>query len=389
MISRTACAGPGKWQGSVRRFAAWRLLLHDRSTTAGSVLGVVAIIFLVGQQLAVLFGLFSLMSALVDHSGADIWVVTRDTRDVNSTGSLPVRYVDRLSGLPDIEWVEPLVSGGGSFKRADGKFQPVQIIGLARPRMAGGPWRFAAGGLNALFDYDGGTVDKLDLKVLGYPDLSQVVEVNGRRLRINALTRGIRGFSGTLLFTNEDKAREITGTPRTRCSNILVKVKPGRSIAGVIGQIRAILPEAEPIAAPELARNTRLFYVTDTGIGSSFGFSTLIGALVGVVIIMLTMYTTVLNHQRDYAVLRALGARRHDILVIVLFQSLFVGLIGILIGFLLMAGFLAGVRDTRLPAYMPLWLPPIHAAATLLLCVLGSLLAIRRANRIEPASAFR
>ena len=190
-------------------------------------------------------------------------------------------------------------------------------------------------------------------------------------------------------YTNEDKAREITGTPRTRCSNILVKVKPGRSIAGVIGQIRAILPEAEPIAAPELARNTRLFYVTDTGIGSSFGFSTLIGALVGVVIIMLTMYTTVLNHQRDYAVLRALGARRHDILVIVLFQSLFVGLIGILIGFLLMAGFLAGVRDTRLPAYMPLWLPPIHAAATLLLCVLGSLLAIRRANRIEPASAFR
>jgi hypothetical protein len=37
------------------------MLLHDRSTTAGSLLGVIAIVFLVGQQLSVLFGLFTFM----------------------------------------------------------------------------------------------------------------------------------------------------------------------------------------------------------------------------------------------------------------------------------------------------------------------------------------
>jgi ABC-type lipoprotein release transport system permease subunit len=36
-----------------------------------------------------------------------------------------------------------------------------------------------------------------------------------------------------------------------------------------------------------------------------------------------------------------------------------------------------------------LWLPPAHALLTFFLCFLGSVLALRRALKIEPASAFR
>ena len=84
----------------MRSLAALKMLLHDRSTTAGAVLGVVAIVFLVGQQLSVLFGLFNYMTVLVDHSGADIWVCTQSIQNINGAGFMPVRYVDRISGLP-------------------------------------------------------------------------------------------------------------------------------------------------------------------------------------------------------------------------------------------------------------------------------------------------
>jgi ABC-type phosphate/phosphonate transport system ATPase subunit len=40
-------------------------------------------------------------------------------------------------------------------------------------------------------------------------------------------------------------------------------------------------------------------------------------------------------------------------------------------------------------ANLPLWLPPAHALFTFVLCFLGSVLALRRALKIEPASAFR
>jgi putative ABC transport system permease protein len=373
----------------VRRRAALKLLLHDRSTTAGAILGVIAIVFLVGQQYSVLFGLFNFMSAIVDYSGADIWVCSANTDNINASGSLPVRYIDRIKGLADVEWAEPFLSGGGSFKRSDGKFQPVQVVGLARPTMRGGPWRFSQGSLEVLLDYDGVTVDSLDLNNLGYPRVGDIIEVSERRVNIAGITRNVRGFAGTLVYTNIRKAREITGIPPERCSFIIVKVKEGVSLEGLAAEVRRLLPRTEVISSRELARNTRLYYVTSTGIGSSFGFAVLVGALVGIVIVTLTMYTAVLNRQKDFAMLRAIGARRRDIAVIVVYQTLIISLGGMFLGFLLLAGFLARVRDSQLPTGMIPWVPAVHAALTLLFSFAGALVAMRRAVRVEPASVFR
>jgi putative ABC transport system permease protein len=373
----------------MRRLLAIKLLIHDRSTTAGSVLGVVAIVFLVGQQLAIFFGLINWMATLVDHSGCDVWICTRDTDNVDAVGSLPIGYVDRVMGLHEVEWAEPVISSGGVLKRKDGKYQPVLIVGLARPRLAGGPWHMSRGDLDVLLDYEGTTVDQLDLSTLGEPTLHDVTEISNRRVRIAGFTKNVRGFQGTIVFTNLNKAREITRLPPDRCSNILVKFKPAVDETMAIRSLRTILSKADVIPTERLAAQTRIYYITQTGIGASFGFTTLIGSLVGVVIITLTMYTNILNRQKDFAVLRAIGARRQDIIVIVLYQAFFISIVGIVIGFFLLAMFLSGTRDSNLPSYMYPIVPPIHMIFTIVLCMLASLLAMRRAVRIDPASAFR
>jgi putative ABC transport system permease protein len=373
----------------MRRIAALKMLLHDRSTTAGSLLGVVAIVFLVGQQLTVLFGLFTFMSVLPDHSGADIWICSKNTENVNATGSIPLRFIDRISGLNGIEWVEPVVFASGTFKREDGQYQVVQVVGVRTPRLALGPWRFYKGSPHVLFDYEGITVDRLDLKILGYPTLHQFYEINNTRVRISGITQSIRGFTGTMVFTNMVKAKEIVNFSPGRCSAILIKVKPGTDLTLMMATLKSLVPRAEVISASDLSNKTRTYYIRNTGIGGSFGFSTLVGALVGIVIITLTMYTGVLHREKEFAVLRALGARKRDILIIVLSQSLMIGIVGILIGFLLLAFFLYGTHDSRLPSYMPRVVPFYHAFSTLILCLVGSLLAMRKAIRIDPASVFR
>jgi putative ABC transport system permease protein len=350
---------------------------------------VVAIIFLVGQQLSILFGLLSYMSVLVDHSPAEIWVCTMNTENVNSGGSLPARYVDRISGLEEVEWVEPIIRTGGLYALDDGSYTGLQIIGLARPEIWGGPWRFSEGSAGAVLDLEGVTVDAMDLDILGMPQISSVSEVNRQRIRVGAITQSIRGFEGTIVFTNIDKAREIGGISPDRCSNILVKIRQGFDVPAAVDRISRVLPRATVITARDLSASTRRYYLANTGIGGSIGFSTLVGTLVGIVIIMLTMYTTVINRQKDFAVLRALGARRRDIGVTILFQGLMIAGLGSVLGFFLLALFLYGTMDSSLPTYMPLWLPPIHAAFTVVLCIVASLLAMRRAIRIEPATAFR
>lgn len=365
------------------------MLLHDRSTTAGSVSGVIAIIFLVGQQLAIFFGLLNYMSILVDYSGADIWIVTKKTNNINSAGTLPVRYIDRIIGLEGIEWAEPIIISAGLLKRPNGNYQPVQIAGIKRPRMAGGPWHFYQGSLASLLDAQGISLDLLDFSALGDPKIGDVFEINEQKVRLNVTTLNMRGFGGIIVFTNIDKARDISKFQPDRCSSILVKVTDPKNIDKMKTQLKQILPNLEVIRSNKLSRLTRLYYIQNTGIGGSFGFTTIIGALVGVVIIALTMYTNVLNKQKDYAVLRALGARKKDVLVIVIYQSIFIALIGIVVGFSLLALFVLFTKDSNLPSYMPLWVPPVHAFFTLLLCMFGSLLAMQRAIKIEPASAFR
>jgi putative ABC transport system permease protein len=373
----------------MRSVVALKILLHDKSTSAGSLIGVIAIVFLVGQQLAVLFGLFTYMSVLVDHSNADIWICTKNTDNINATGQLPVRYVDRIIGLPFVLWAEPLVFGNGNFVTAEGKNESVQVVGVRFPRTAVGPWRFSRGSLTDIMEYEGITLDKLDLPLYGSPALREVYEINKTLVKINAFTQSIKGFSGRLVFTNYTKAKEILNTTPGRCSAILVKLRPAIRPKDARETIAGVLSDAEVLTRAELSQKTRLYYVKNTGMGGSFGFSTLVGALVGIIIITLTMYTGVLQRQKDFAVLRALGARKIDILTIVLCQSLMIGIAGTFIGFLLLSGFLTGTLDTSLPSYMPRWISPILALGTIALCIGGSLLAMRKAVRIEPASVFR
>jgi putative ABC transport system permease protein len=208
-------------------------------------------------------------------------------------------------------------------------------------------------------------------------------------VRLAALSQSYRGFEGIIVFTNIEKARRISGLPPQRCSNIIVKVGKGADAGAVASSMRKALPKAEIFVSKDLSRLTRLYYIKNTGIGGSFGFSTLIGALVCVVIIALTMYTNVLNKQKQFAVLRALGARKKDVFLIVLYQALFIASIGIVAGFTLFSLFLSGTKDSGLPSAMPWIVPSIHAVFTMFLCIGGSLLSMRKAMKIDPASAFR
>jgi len=373
----------------MRSLVALRILLHDKATSAGALIGVIAIVFLVGQQLTVLFGLFTFMSVLVDHSGADIWVCSKNTSNINSAGLIPVRYVDRVGGLPAVEWAEPLVFGSGTFVTRQGINEGVQVVGVRNPRAAAGPWRFYKGGLSGILEYEGATVDRLDLRLYGDPDMNDFFEINNVRIKINGITQSIKGFAGRLVFTNMVKAREILKTPPGRCKAVMVKLKPGSDTAAAVETLRKMLPHTQILTSAELSRMTRIYYVKNTGMGGSFGFSTLVGALVGIIIITLTMYTAVLQRQKDFAVLRALGARKIDILIIVLSQSVMIGIGGIFVGFLLLSLFLQGTLDSPLPSYMPPGTAPMLALGTLLMCVLGSVLAMRKAVSIEPASVFR
>lgn len=372
----------------MRSLTAFRMVIHDRSSTAGALLGVVAIVFLVGQQLSILFGLLNFMSVLVDHSGADAWILSANTRNADAGDLISGRYIDRVMGLKEVQWAEPILIGNGLFRKSDGSYESVRVVGSRRPHMATGPWQFAQADEQALLDLEGITVDRLDLAKLGNPWLEQVAEIGNRRVRIAAISDGVRGFQGTIVFASLDKVKEIARTPPGRYSAILVRFQPGQNTAASIARLRALLPNCSVYGTAELSRMTRTYYITNTGIGGSFGFSTGISVIIGVVIISLTMYASVLNRSRDFAVMRAIGGRRRDIAVVVISEALIISGIGLFIGFLMLTLLLNATSRSAIPSYFPSFMPPVLAIGTLIVSMLGSLVALRVALKADPASVF-
>lgn len=372
----------------MRSLTALRMVVHDRSSTAGALLGVVAIVFLVGQQLSILFGLLNYMSVLVDHSGADVWIMSANARNADAGDLVSGRYLDRVIGLSEVEWAEPILIGNGLFRTPDGSFESVRVVGMRRPRLAGGPWAFANADERALLDLEAVTVDRLDLRKLGNPVLDGVTEIGGQRVLIAAVTDSARGFQGTLVFGSLDKVKEIARTPKGRYSAILVRLRADVDKTEALARLRTLLPECSVFSSAELSRMTRAYYFTNTGIGGSFGFSTVIAILIGVVIISLTMYTSVLSRARDFAVMRAMGGRRRDIAVVVISEAMIIAGIGLFFGFVMLATLLNATGGSGIPSYFPSEVPPILAGGTLAVSFLGSLVALRVALKAEPASVF-
>jgi len=246
-----------------------------------------------------------------------------------------------------------------------------------------------AGDERSLLDLEAVTVDQLDLKKLGHPALDEVNEIGGQRVRVGAITKKVRGFQGTLVFASLDKVKEISRTPPGRYSAILVRFKDEVNKEAALEKLRAILPECSVFSRAELSRLTRNYYFSQTGIGSSFGFSTAMAVLIGVVIITLTMYTSVLGRVRDFAVMRAIGGRRVDIAVVVISQALIIAGIGVFAGFLMLSTFLRVTSSSSIPSYLPVYVPVILAAGTIIISLLGSLIALRVALKTEPAAVFR
>ena len=371
----------------MRSLTAFRMVVHDRSSTAGALLGVVAIVFLVGQQLSVLFGLLNYMSVLVDHSGADAWVMSANLRNADAGSLISGRYIDRIIGLPEVQWAEPVLIGNGLFRTSDGSFESVRVIGTRRPRLSGGPWQFIQADERALLDLESVTVDRLDMAKLGNPALDQVTEIGSRRVRVRALTEGARGFQGTLVFASIDKVREIARTPAGRYSAILVRFDRAPD-PQAMASLRAVLPKCSVYTTKQLSRLTRRYYIENTGIGGSFGFSTVIAVLIGVVIISLTMYTSVLGRAKDFAVMRAIGGRRRDVAVVVVSEALMIAGLGVFVGFLMLATLLNATRGSAIPSYFPLYGTPALAIGTVLVSFMGSFIALRVALKADPASVF-
>lgn len=178
------------------------------------------------------------------------------------------------------------------------------------------------------------------------------------------------------------EALQASQTANRNVNAVLVKVAPGADTASVAGEIRRwkhlqayTRPQMEEILVSKLIATS----------ARQIGMFLVILAIVSAAIVAFIIYTMTLGKIREIAVLKLIGTRNRTIAGMILQQAMGLGLIGFMVG-----KTAATVWAPFFPKYV--LLEPGDAARGLLvvmvICALASTLAIRVALRVDPATAI-
>lgn len=220
-------------------------------------------------------------------------------------------------------------------------------------------------------------------------NLGSVRELSGRKVQVVGFTWGLLPFAPAYAFAEQETAREILKTPPDKHTFIMVGVEPGGDADVVRARLQSELPDTRVMTRAEYLREILVYILTETQIGFSFGTSTFIGLLVGLITVALSMFSSVIDNMRQFGTLKAVGSRTFDLALLLFTQAVVYALVGSLIGLGAVAGMVQGMRN---PQLTPVLLPEAYGITVVLMlgvCLSASLLALFRLVRLEPAMVFR
>ena len=122
--------------------------------------------------------------------------------------------------------------------------------------------------------------------------------------------------------------------------------------------------------------------------GMSFGTLVVFAMISGFFIIGLTLYSSALDRIKDYGTLKAIGATRNYVNRLIIAQAFLYAIIGYIIAMILLFGFKMGVVNSGLAIDISPTFALFLLFITLFISIGGSLFAVRKITKLEPASVF-
>ncbi len=369
---------------------ALKTLVADRGKLFTALVGVVFSIVLVDVQGGLFLGLIQKAGMLVDYGQADIWVGHRRIHNVDFPSDIPRRWVQRVRAVPGVKAAEPYLMGFTEMSLPRGGFESVLVVGVDRASGLGDPWNYVAGDRQAILRTDGIVVDVCEADKLDSPAVGELREVGRKRARIVAHTQGIMNFLVTpYVFTTYERALRYLRKDADRCSYILVRLDSGADAGQVCDSIKQRLPAVEAFPKDAYSRISVNFWMTRTGLGISFGAATLLGLLVGLVMVGQTLYALVLDRLPEYGTLKAMGATESQIYQLVAFQATALALAGSVIGLLAVQWITYQFNSPKAPIVVPWWLSLGSCLLVTLICLVASLLPYLRIRKVDPVMVLR
>lgn len=381
---------------------AIKMLLGDRAKFIGILIGLTFASLLITQQSAIFAGLMARTYGFITDTGSpDLWVMDPNVENVDDLKPLQQTELLRVRGIEGVEWAVPMFKGVLRARLPGGNLQPVTVIGLDDATLTGGPPNMVEGKLGDLrrdnaviFDIREGK-DKL-LKPSDEDPSKQVLIGIGDQLEINdkrAVVVGISNNTATFqsaptVYTTYTRALRYAPAERRLLSFVLVGLKEGANPAIVAKRIQDNTG-LKALTKKQFQQMSYNYYFEKTGIPVNFGIAVALGFIVGVAIAGQMFYNFTLDNLRYFGTLKAMGLNRRCLVVMIVIQSLTVGVIGYGLGIGIASLMGIVLNNTELAFHLSASLMLFSALAILVICALSAILSIQKVLRLEPSIVFR
>jgi putative ABC transport system permease protein len=369
---------------------ASRNLLHDRLRFVATLVGIVFSVVLVMIQMGLFLGFGRMVTTMIDHANADLWVLPKGAKCFEDPSLLDANLRDKVASVDGVATVVPLVIGFSDWRLDSGEVTPVFIVGADLRNRTLQPWNVVEGDPRTLSQAGTVAVDRSYFDRLGISGVGSTAEVRGRRVKVVALTDGIRSFTTTpYIFVDLKNARNYTGTFPERASNLIVRLKPEADRAAVLQAVKSkVGGDVEVLTSTEFQSRSRSFWLFGTGAGAALFAGAILGVIVGTVIVAQTLYSSTKDHLSEFATLRAMGSSNSYIYAVIIHQALLNAVIGFVIAAAIGYVVVEITAKSALPIVITPWLIAALFALTVVMCVASAIGAIVRVVRIDPATVF-
>lgn len=377
---------------------AWQQLTREKRRFAAALAGICFAVTLMMMQLGLRDALYHTATMVHDHMRGDVFLVSPHYEYLLSTRHFTQRRLHRALGIDGVSGVSALYVGIGAWKNpVDGAEKRVLVMGFT-PALPVFDFLAVQSARHELRDADVVLFDALSRPEFGPigalldSHAALWTEINGRRTRIaGTFPMGPTfGTSGHVITTDLNFLRLFPDRPEGVVDIGLVTLEPGAEPLRVRDAIDAVLPEDVRVLTREQFLALEQTYWTDhLPIGFIFNLGSLLGLIVGGVIVYQILYADVIDHLPQYATLKAMGYLDRDLFTIVGQEAIYLSCLGFVPGLLVSLALYWILRMGTGILVAMTWQRVLSVfVLTLVTCLVAGGVAMRKIRHADPASVF-
>jgi len=357
-------------------------VMHRKTRTAVSVFAVAMEVAMVMVMVGMANGTLGDIAQRLQNVGADVLFQPPDASLLLGATSavMPVKFVDLIKEVPGVKQVTPVLNWHVS--QIKGESKAVNLWAVDYPSFSGISGGFDILQGRALAQPDDLVMDSV-LAAATDTKVGEVLPMLNRRFRVAGICRA--GAGGRLYARIQD-VQDAIGTP-DKASFFLVK---GHSSLEADVLTQRLQERFKGYKITPMAQVSQMMQSNAVGLRQFKEALTGMAVVISFLVVLLAMYTTIIERTREIGILRAIGASQAKVVQLVVAESALICVAGVVVGM----GFAVAGRW-----YLPRAFPTLTVTLTrewaliagalgLVGGLLGSFYPALKAARMDPVQAL-